>query len=311
MRYCKNCGNQVSDVATFCGRCGAPVEPQQVDAAASFGGGQPVNATGGYVGAQPVGAMGGYADNQPLGAAGGYVGNPPTNVGATPSGATSGFTPAGIISKVQGVLMLVLAGLSLFLPLIETTSLFSKMYGSGSPLMSGTGMDLSFSSNIASLLSSQPMLSKLATGITTAMNSSSSSSQDAALITQLTDGINQLGLWLTILGILLFVAMVGTFITSARCLENTTKSTLITGWLFVPYALASLLVFIFTASGINGAIYNMVESSTGEVTTVMNQLGVSSLDLLQVTPWPWVILVLAIVCGVLGIVRRVLTPRSM
>ena len=308
MRYCKKCGNQVADAATFCGRCGAPVEPQQVDAAAGFGGDWPANAgtPGGYGSVQPANA-GGYGA-QPANAGG--IGVQPANAGA-PGAATSGFTPAGIISKVQGVLMLALAGLSLFLPIIETTSLFSKIYGSGSALTSGMGIDLSFSSNIASLLSSQPMLSKLVTGITNAMSSSSSSSQDAALFTQITDGINQLGLWLTILGILLFVAMVGTFITSARCLENTPKSTAITGWLFVPYALASLLVFIFTASGINGAVYNMANTSPGAADMVMKQLGVSSLDLLQVTPWPWVILVLAIVCGVLGIVRRVLTPRSM
>lgn len=239
MRYCKHCGNQVSDTATFCGKCGAQLTPQ---------------------GAGNSGQMRSFwASNR-----------------------VSPVTNNNILRKIEGGLMLAVMTGGLLLPVMKTGAAFKDAGLAG----------FSLSVNMASLLSS---LSQLQTILT------ASSSYLTNITRQLSQyninlDFNGLGIWLTLLAILAIIALVGTFITAARCLESTSKSTLITSWLLVPFSLCTLIVMLGTAGKLNGAVANLAVAA--------GNTSVQSTEVLHVTIWPWLVLIGAIACGVIELIHR-------
>lgn len=209
-------------------------------------------------------------------------------------GGGSGGEPkgAGIISIAQGVLMLATVPASLLLPVLEMNPLLNNK------ATVELGFNVSF--NILSLVAPSIPYSQMGKLVAQSMGSSS----EKIVTAQLTDALNKFGFSMTIVGLLLVVALVATFITAARCLERTSKSTLITGWLYVPYALVSMIVLGGTAASINDFIRSAAVESAGSAVSGMIP------DAFTTTFWPWVVLVLAVLCGVLGVLRHIAMRQS-
>lgn len=109
---------------------------------------------------------------------------------------------------------------------------------------------------------------------------------------QVKDALGLVVIWIIVLSVLGLVGLVGAFMTAARRFEGTSKETIVTGWLMVPYALGIIVTLFIVVGAIDGIV--------GSFTN-----GRGAGTIVQMTLWPWVMLLASVACGVLGVVRSV------
>ena len=253
MKFCKNCGNQLSDNAKFCGRCGAPVAQQA-----------PMN----------QGMSAGVMPNQMQGG----------RVMGTPSRIAS-LSTDDLLRLAQGVLAILTVLLGLFIPVVEAKS-------------NGVSVAL----NMATIITFVgPLVGSVASALSTTLTLGglSGSGGDMSGVAAAKDALGSFSIGITVINVLAIAALVGAFMTAARTLENTDKKTLITGWLPVPYLIGVLV------------LGGRISSSISDLKNVAGMASISSmasgLGEINVTIWPWIVLVLGIACGAVGVVRHLST----
>lgn len=188
-----------------------------------------------------------------------------------------------VLRIAQGVIAILAMLLSMFAPVIE---------GKNSGVTIGMNM-----ATIVTYLG--PVIGSVASALDQSVNLGlglgGSSSSDLNRLATAKDALGGLNIWITVISILALVALVGTFMTGARTLEKTNKGTLVTGWLFTPYAIGILIITGRISSGI--VQMNSLSGSNPLGSFASTTAGVGA------TFWQWIILLLGIVCGVLGVLR--------
>ena len=259
MGFCNNCGSYISDNALFCAKCGQPIAQGKAVAGPAYGPAGGANAGYGGVGGVP------NVRGMPAGQA--------TNPGPLPTVAThaSQHDPVGI---VQGVLAVVAGLIGCFAPVIQIGPL------------PGTGADISMSASMPTIVSLVLQGGKLMETMMRSMGG----------LQQPSEGMSMLNLAMIVLCILGLVSLAGVFVTAARRFEGTAKSSLVTGWLLLPYALMCVVVLMMALARIN-------ESTS----PLMGSNGMA--DIIRITIWPWLVLIVSFACGVLGTIRELQKPK--